>query len=160
MAIYLNLGTIKGPAEQQGFKDQIELQSFTIGAARNIPQQTKSVKNRGMDEAQYDYANISKEWDGVSSTKLLDSLNRGTMNMPAEISFTSQTDSGSLTYLTIKLENVGLVSYAVSASSGLPCETITLAFTKIEVTPYTLDSDKKPVKGAVIAHDLPTGVSS
>jgi type VI protein secretion system component Hcp len=161
MAIYLNISTIKGPAEQEGFKDQIEVISCSFAANRDIPQQTKSVKNRSMSEAQYAYVNISKEWDGISSAKLLDSLNRGTMNMSAEISFTTQTDSGSLTYLTVKLENVGLVQYGFGASGGgMPSETITLAFTNIEVTPWTLGSDKKPVKGGVIKHDLPTGVSS
>ena len=162
MAIYMKLTTIKGPVKQQGFEDQIELSSFGMSAYRHIPQETKSIENRSVAEAQINYVDIDKIWDGVSSTKMLESMLKGTMNMTAEISFTSQTDGGSLTYLTVKLENVGLAAHMLSCDSGgnLPRESAKLSFTKVEITPYTVGSDKKPVKGGVMHHDLSTGVNS
>ena len=161
MAIYLKLSTIDGPVTQKGFEKQIELSSGVFGASRNIPQETKNLQNRAIDEVEISVFSITKDWDGVSSGKLFESICQGTTNLTAQISFTSQTDSGSLTYLTIQLTNVGLSNYRISGTNGpLPMESITLSFTKIEVTPYTVGSDKKPVKGGVIQFDLSTGVAS
>jgi type VI protein secretion system component Hcp len=163
MAIYMKLSTINGPVTQQGFEKQIELTSVNMSAARAIPQNTKNLDNRAIDEVEIAYISVDKQWDGISSAKLFESICQGTTNLTAEISFTSQTNSGSLTYLTIQLTNVGLSVYSCNASggsSGLPTESLSLSFTKIEITPYTVGSDKKPVKGGVVQFDLSTGVAS
>ncbi|MBW4024269.1 MAG: type VI secretion system tube protein Hcp [Proteobacteria bacterium] len=162
MAIYMKLSTIDGPVTQKGFEKQIELNAVQLGASREIPQQTKNLQNRAIAEVNIAALSIQKEWDGVSSAKLFESICKGDTNLSATLSFTSQTDAGSLTYLTVQLTSVGLSSYSFSGvgGGGLPMESIGLSFTKIEVTPYTVGSDKKPVKGGVVQFDLATGVSS
>lgn len=162
MAIYLLLTTINGPVTQTGFSNQIELTAASFAATRVIPQQTKNLANRHLDEVELSYMNISKAWDADSSGGLFQSICKGTMDLTATLSFTSQATSGPLTYLTIKLSNVGLANYALDGDggAGLPRESITLSYTKIEITPYTAGSNSTPVKGAVVQFDLSTGVAS
>jgi type VI protein secretion system component Hcp len=164
MAIYMNLTTIPGPVTQEGFAKQIELVSVNFSANRDIPQGTKNLDNRAIAEVQIGYINVTKQWDGMSSAKLFESICQGTTNLTATISFTSQNSAGSLTYLTIELTNVGLANYGCSGSGGpggeLPIEGLELSFTKIQITPYTVGSDKKPVKGGVVQFDLSTGATS
>ena len=164
MAIYMKLSTINGPVTQEGFKEQIELTYVNMDARRSIPQGTKNLDNRAIAEVEVSYIAIQKQWDGVSSAKLFESICQGTTNLTATISFTSQTNAGSLTYLTLELTNVGLASYNCSAAGGangdLPSEQISLSYTKVQITPYTVGSDKKPVKGGVVQFDLSTGVAS
>ena len=162
MAIFLKLDKIEGPVTQKAFEKQIELNACSVGAQRPIPQQSKNDQNRAVSEVSVSYVEINKDWDGVSSAKLFESITNGVTDMTAEISYTSQTDKGSLTYLTVKLTNVGLASYALGSMgvSGMPTESMALAFTEMEITPYTVGSDKKPVKGGVVKYDLATGVTS
>jgi type VI secretion system secreted protein Hcp len=164
MAIYMKIeGSTKidGPVTVKGFEKQIELATFNIGGSRHIPQQTKSDQNRSSDEPQVGYANASKQWDGLASAKLFESLVKGVMDMTATVTFTSANDGGPLTYQTVKLTNMGLTSYSMHSTggpnAGVPSESLTMSFTKIEFTPYTVGSDKKPVKGGVVSFDLPTG---
>lgn len=164
MAIYMKLSGINGPVEVSDFKDQFELTSFTHSATRDIGQPTRSQQNRGRSEPHIDYVYVQKMWDGVSSSKLFQSLVKGDMNMTATISFTN-ADNPPATYLQVVLSNAAIAHYSVSGAgtppgggtTDLPTENLTLSFTAIEWTPYTIGSDKKPKKGDVVKHDLTTG---
>ena len=85
------------------------------------------------------------------------------MDMTAKISFTN-ADSPAATYLEVDLTNVALARYSVRGAGGaatdLPTEDLTLSFTSIQWTPYTIGSDKKAVKGGMVKCDLPTGAVS
>jgi type VI protein secretion system component Hcp len=162
MAIYMQFSgenIIEGPVTTKPFEKAIELTSFNTGCSRHLSQPTRSEQNRGHAEADIDMVFVSKLWDGVSSAKLFSSLVNGIMNMTAKISFTN-ADSPPAKYLEVDLTNVALARYSVRGAGGaatdLPTEDLTLSFTAIQWTPYTIGSDKKAKKGAMVKFDLPT----
>jgi type VI protein secretion system component Hcp len=158
MAIYMKLTEIKGPSEVQSFPDQIQLTSFSFSSQRTIGQPAGTDKNRGKSEAFIHEINVSKPWDGVSSSKLFESLAKGVMNMTATISF-SNADSPPVTYLEVCLSNVAITQYSVGGGGdgGLPQESLTLSYTAIQWTPSTIASDAKAKSGAKVKYDLTTG---
>jgi type VI protein secretion system component Hcp len=160
MAIYMKLSKITGPVATGPFADTIELTSFTAGASRHLSQPSRSEQNRGHAEADIDMVFVSKMWDGVSSAKLFQSLVKGDMDLTATISFTN-ADSPAATYLEVALTNVALARYGIRGAGGtatdLPTEDLTLSFTAMQWTPYTIGSDKKAKKGGMVKVDLPTG---
>ncbi|MBV8457972.1 MAG: type VI secretion system tube protein Hcp [Acetobacteraceae bacterium] len=163
MAIYMKLDKITGPVQTGPFKDTIELTSFSTGASRHLSQPTRSEQNRGHAEADIDMVFVSKLWDGVSSAKLFQSVAKGEMDMTATISFTN-ADTPASTYLEVCLTNAAIARYSVRGSGGaatdLPTEDLTISFTAIQWTPYTVDSKGKPTKGGMVKMDLPTGTLS
>jgi type VI secretion system secreted protein Hcp len=166
MAIYLQFSgnnVIKGPVQTGPFKDAIELTSFSTGASRHLSQPTRSEQNRGHAEADIDMVFVSKMWDGISSSALFQSVAKGDMDMTATISFTN-ADSPAQTYLQVCLSNAAIARYSLRGAGGaatdLPTEDLTLSFTAIQWTPYTIDSKKQPQKGSMVKMDLPTGTLS
>lgn len=164
MAIYLKLDKIKGPVTTKGFEDTIELLSCETNVDRHMNQPTRSEKNRGHAEAQMDMIYVTKMWDGVSSTKIFESVMKGDMDMTGTISFTN-ADSPPVAYLEIELKNVAISTYAMSGSNAstateVPNESLYLSFTEIQITPYTIGSDKKAKKGSMVKHTLTTGETS
>lgn len=161
MAIYMKLSTIEGPVTTKGFEKTIELLSFNVSAHRPLIQPTRSEQNRGNAEATVEMATITKLWSGVDSTKLFQSIMKGDMNITATISFTN-ADSPPVTFLQAVLSNVAIARYSIrgNGNSEMPVEDIILSFTDIEWTPYTIGSDKKPVKGNMVKYTLPTGTVS
>lgn len=159
MAIYMKLDKIDGPVQVGDFKGAIELTSFSAGASRHLSQPTRSEQNRGHAEADIDMVFVSKMWDGVSSSKLFQSVAKGDMDMTATITFTN-ADTLAQKYLEVCLSNVAIARYSVRGAGGaatdLPTEDLTLSFTAIQWTPYTIDSKKQPQKGAMVKMDLPT----
>jgi len=159
----MKLDKIKGSISTSSFTETIELISFNTGCSRNLSQPTGSQQNRGKAVAEVDMVRVSKMWDGVSSAKLFQSIAKGDMEINATISFTN-ADSPPQTYLEIELTNVALASYRISGAGGssmdVPAEDMTLSFTAIQWTPYTIGSDKKPKKGDIVKHDLTTGTVS
>jgi type VI secretion system secreted protein Hcp len=164
MAIYLKLDKIDGPVTTKGFEKTIELLTFSGGADRHMNQPSRSEKNRGHAEAEVPMINVSKMWDGVSSAKIFESVLKGDMDMTGTISFTN-ADSPPVAYLEIELKNVGISSYILSGSNAsavteVPNEQMFLSFTDIQITPFTIGSDKKANKGSMVKHSLTSGETS
>jgi type VI secretion system secreted protein Hcp len=161
MAIYMKLDKIKGGVETGSFKDTMELTHFSAGCSRALSQPTGSQQNRGKAAIEVDMVNVSKTWDGHSSAKLFESLAKGDMDIEATISF---TNADKQTYLEVELTKVALAKYSISGAGGpdmdVPHEDLTLSFTAIKWTPYTIDSTNKANKGGMVKYDLTTVTTS
>jgi type VI secretion system secreted protein Hcp len=167
MAIYMLVEgskKIEGPVTIKGFEKQIELTSCNIEAARSVSMASKSEQRRTHAEAMLDEIRVHKNWDATSSSKLFEAVVTGTADFKVTITFTSADESGPLTYLVLELEKVAFSLYDFHASTGedgsQPTETLNINYTKITMSPSTVNSDKKPVKGARVSHELTTGTTS
>jgi type VI secretion system secreted protein Hcp len=71
MAIYMKNDKIKGTVTTEGFKDQVELDSCSFNAGREMGMAKRSDKNRGFAEPHLSELSCSRPWDALSSTLLL-----------------------------------------------------------------------------------------
>lgn len=133
MALYMKYGSIKGPVTTDGFKDWIELNSFQWGVGRHIGTAARGSYSREHSEPTISEVTVSKLTD-VSSPKLMLDAVAGKLDSKVEIKFTTTTKGKVETFLTFKLENVGISHYSMSSGGDMPMESLTLNFTKITKT--------------------------
>jgi type VI secretion system secreted protein Hcp len=139
MALYLKYGDIKGPVTTKGFEGWIECESFSWQTRREIGTAARGSTSREHSEPQIDDITVTKRTDIATPKLFLESVS-GKLNTKVDIKFTT-TDSPPLTYLALKLENVGLSLYSMtshghgaSGQPGMPEEMLTLNFTKVTET--------------------------
>ena len=133
MAIYLKYGSISGPVTTEGFSKWIELDSFHWGVGRSIGTAARGAYSREHSEPRISEITVTKRTD-VSSPKLLLDAVAGKLDTKVEIKFTTTTKGKVETFLTYKLENVGLSGYSLSSGGDMPVESLSLNFTKITQT--------------------------
>ena len=139
MALYLKYGDIKGPVTTKGFEGWIECESFGWHIDRNIGDAARGSTSREHSEPQIHEITVTKRTD-IASPKLFVESVAGKLNTKVDIKFTT-TDSPPQTYLTLKLENVGISGYTISSHGHgmggqpqMPEEQMTLNFTKVTKT--------------------------
>jgi type VI secretion system secreted protein Hcp len=166
MAIYMKIEgskKIEGPVTIKNFEKHIELRSFDLGAHRSASIASKSEQKRTHAEASLTEIIVRKWWDATSSPKLFEAVLNGTADYKVTVTFTSADESGPLTFLVIELEKVVFSDYHINASSGgqggQPDESLSINYTKITVSPSTVNADNKPSNGARVSHDMTTGVT-
>ena len=87
---------------------------------------------------------------------------KGKLDNKVEIHFTaaSSGNKAPVAQLIIKLEKVGLASFSTSAAggnSGVPSESFSLNFAKIELIPKKIDNDTAVADGPKVNYDLESG---
>jgi len=166
MAIYLKYqatsGPIKGPVTTEGFKDWIELESVSFGSGRALGTARAGSASRQANEPSLSEVTCSKSWDWQSSAKLFEESVKGKLDNKVEIHFTaaSSGNKAPVAQLIIKLEKVGLASFSTSAAggnSGVPSESFSLNFAKIELIPKKIDNDTAVADGPKVNYDLESG---
>ena len=157
MAIYLKFGDLKGESLAEGHKGTdgwMEINSCQMGAGRGI-----STPVGGSSKREASAPSISE----IVVTRLLDSVSTrlfsecvGGVGVDATIEFVTTNSDKLETYLTVKLTNTMISGYSFSSGGDRPSESISLNFTKIDIT-YQGYDDKGKVdttkKGSAI-YDL------
>lgn len=133
MAIYMKFGSIKGAVTTQGYKDWIELISFSWGVGRNIGTAARGYSLRESSEPSISEITITKFTD-VSSPKLFQEALAGKMDTKVVIAFTTTTKNTVTDYLKYELTDIGVSQYGLSSGGEVPVETFALNFAKISVT--------------------------
>lgn len=156
MAIYLKYDGVPGNVTTKGFEGQIEIHSLGYGSGRVMSMSKRSDVNRGHAEPFVSEISLSKQWDDVASSKLLEDSFAGVADKKALITFTTTSKNVVLGYLTIELEKTVVSDYSFggSGSDSQPQESFKLNYTKITVTPYEV-KDGKATKKDVVTYSLP-----
>lgn len=155
MAIYLKLDGIEGDVTTEGFTKQIDILAFNFNAMRNVMSAARGAANRESSEPQLSEVSLSKYWDAVSSSKLLEYAVGGNMQKKATLTFTTTTTDKVEKFLEVIMENVAITNISTSASGqDRPMENLSFNFTKIEYTPYEIDPKGDPKKKDVWTYDL------
>jgi type VI secretion system secreted protein Hcp len=133
MAIYMQYAKIDGAVTTEGFAKWIELGSFQLGVGRAISSATRSDTNREASEPSISEITVSKNMDVASLGMFQESL-ASEMNNTVVIKFTTTTKNKVTEFLAYTLTNVGLSGYSISSGpEGIPSESLSLNFTKIEM---------------------------
>jgi type VI protein secretion system component Hcp len=155
VAIYLKYDNIPGNVTTKGFEGQIEIDSVGLGSGRAMNMSKRSDVNRGHAEPFLSEISLSKQWDDVASSKLLEDSFAGVADKKAVITFTTTSKNVVLAYMIIELEKAVVSSYSVGANGDShPQESFKLNYTKISVTPYEV-KDGKATKKDVVTYSLP-----
>ncbi len=147
-AILLDLGdTIKGDSQLEGFKDKIEVMSYSHAVAMQVTNDVSN-KERTSGRPHIGEFTLTKFLDGATPT--LNEYCCGGKNIPTAtitVGRNSGVDDGKIMALIVyTLSNVVISNISISGGTGgKPVETISLNFTKIkwELTSQKDDGSKE-----------------
>jgi type VI secretion system secreted protein Hcp len=150
--IYLKVGDIRGEAKEVGHKDWIMLESVSWNSM------TAGVAQRGGGlvggKAQISDFHFVKMCD-TASPKLMEAC--ASAQVFPEIKIEMIRMPGRHKYMDYKLSNAIVSSFQTSgsaASAGVPTESLSMSFTKIEFTFYPQKEDGTSAGGVPVTYDL------
>jgi type VI secretion system secreted protein Hcp len=153
--IFLSYPGIAGESKQVGHEGQIEISSFQFGSGRPVQAGSTTAGAPSISEV-----TITKLSDKSTPLLFYSSLvGKAPSINPATISFsTTPAVAGSkpVDYMTIKLSNPLISSYSVSSGGDRPSESISLSFTKIEMTWIPINADGTKGTAITRSYDLAT----
>lgn len=148
----MKFGAINGNTTTEGFKNWIELDSFTFGVSRGVSSGAGGATRESSAPSISEIV-VTKHFD-TSSAKLYQDSVAGTFDTKVEIKMTTTTKNKVETFLTYELKDCGVSSYSLSSGGDNPIESLSLNFTNIMVTPTPLDISGQIKKGDVVSYDL------
>ena len=157
MAIYADFGKIKGSVTAEGFKDHIELASFGLGSGRNIFMEVGKGTERESTAPNIGEVSMNKTMDRSSSELFAGSM-AGKAIDKVEIKFVKTSEGALERYLTYTLHDVLVSAYNVSgAREQQPTESLSLAYTKIELKYHPRKSDNTKGSAIPVGYDVSKG---
>lgn len=112
-SIFLKLGPIKGSSEVDGFKEEIDIDSWAWGATNTRHMGVGSATTGGNSDTQP--LSFTKKLD-AASTNLMNYCQSAEKIPEATLSLTKQVDKKAKAYFTVELKNVFVSSYSISGS--------------------------------------------
>jgi type VI secretion system secreted protein Hcp len=147
---YLKIEGIPGEAADADHKDWIHIESFSWG----MSQSSATGGGGGAGKVNVHDISITKSID-KSSPKLMLQCCTGQHIPQAMLSYTRETGRGPVEYLKIKLTDILVSGYKFSpdlrGTDALPVDTLSLNFTKIEMTYLQYDDATGELKDVVTA---------
>jgi type VI secretion system secreted protein Hcp len=159
MAIYMKMAGVDGDVDTKGYEKWIQVNSFQWGVGRGIGSPKSSAADRESSEASVSEVTVSKTLD-ESTTNLLRQALWG-KGKKVEFNFTrTGDDKTQIPYLKFVLTNVLLSGFSMSSGGDRPSESVSLNFTKVEIS--NLDSKATNEDGSPdrFEYDLSTGVGA
>jgi type VI secretion system secreted protein Hcp len=153
-AAFMKLGDIKGEATDADHKDWIHIDSVQFGVGRAISSGGGS-SDRESSLPSLSEITVSKQMD-IASVDLFREALVG-REIPGDIELTQTGSDKPFTYYKVKLTNVLVSSYSLSSGGDRPSESLSLNFSKIEVTYIPIDDKGAPGTPIKAGYDLATG---
>jgi type VI secretion system secreted protein Hcp len=158
MGMYWQTKIAKGDATEKAHTGWIKLDSIGFNSGRTVRSRTGRVADRQADVGQVGELTLTKLMDS-SSMALFKSVCQG-HGEALQIDVTrAGPDKSEVVYLTYKLENALLTSYAYHTEGANPSETLTINFTKITMTYTPQDAAAKGSGGITVSMDQETGTA-
>lgn len=156
--IYMKIEGINGPVQTEGFKDCIEVTSVQYGVGRAVGMTTGAGRQRETSAPSMSEISITKMMDEASPHLFEEACSGETKEVT--LTFVRTSGSDVQTYLEIQLTNCLVSGYSVSSGGDLPAESLSLAYTKIELSYTPYDSANKPGGAVRATYDLETAKKS
>lgn len=156
--IYIKYGDIKGPVPEEGHKEWFAVDSIQLGIGRAISAGTLDGKNRLNGDPSISEIVITKRADSASPALFKESLNGEAKKVTIEFTRTGQDKSAKQEkYLTWELTDCMISGFSMSSGGDEPTESISLNFTKLEVSYVPFDATNKNKSPEKISFDLQKG---
>lgn len=158
MAIYVEIGKIKGNVSADGHKDWIEVNHMKFGVGRAIPMMVGSQTNREATNPSFSELSFTKEMDDSSPYLFRESCVGEAKTIKIHV---VKTGANKLeTVVEYTLEAALISSYGIVSEGGQPRETFTVSFTKIEMKYVVWDEKHTKSSQIPISYDLATAKAS
>jgi type VI secretion system secreted protein Hcp len=153
MPIFMKYGAIKGAVSASGHEGWIELNSLQWGVSRTISSPIGGPSGRGASAPSISDIVVTKPTDIATVALLREALVGGGQDVSIDF---CTTDQGTLTvYLSYMLNNTLISGHAISSGGGLPEESISLNFTRIQCVD-SLPGPQGGVSPSELGYDLTT----
>jgi len=131
VAIYMKYGPVAGSVTTDGFKDWIQLQSFSWGVGRGVSLPHGGEDTREGSEPSVSEVAVTKRMEKASIQLWQDAVGGDFSNL-VTIKFTTTTKDKVESYLEYEFTDTGLSGYSVSAGpDDPPQESLSLNFAKV-----------------------------
>lgn len=150
---FLKIEGIKGESTDEKHKDEIHIESFSWG----MSQSSASGGGGGAGKVSVHDISIMKSVDKSSPKLMLQCFTGDEIPDDAWVSYSKTTPRGPVDYLKIKLSDILVTSYKFGPGGGsdaMPVDSLSLNFTKIEMTYMQLDVDGNLVDTVTAACDF------
>ena len=158
MPIYFTMDGIQGDATHESHMQWMDIQTMHWNVSRNVNTLAGAAANREASEPAISEVTLTKISDS-STTKLFQSACTGNTGVTAKIDLVSTSNPGT-TYIQYVLSNAIVASYTVGSSGDRPTESITLNFTKMDVTYTPFGADNKALSNLRASYDVATAKAS
>lgn len=158
MAIYVEIGKIKGNVSADGHKDWIEVNSMSFGVGRAIPMMVGAQTNREATHPSFSEISFTKEMDDSSPYIFRESVVGEGKKIKVHVVKTGANKLESVVEYTLEAALVS--SYSITSSGGQPSEKFTISFTKIEMKYVVWDEKHTKSSQIPISYDLATAKAS
>jgi len=154
MAIYVKIGDIKGNVSAAGHEDWIECDSLQFGVGRAIPMMVGMQTNREASHPSLSEVTLSKTMDDASPYLFQESVVGEAKEIQIHVTKTGADQLESIVEYTLTSSLVS--SYSVSSGGDRPSESLSLAYTKIEMKYVVWDENHTQASQVPVSYDLGT----
>ncbi|MDB4426389.1 type VI secretion system tube protein Hcp [bacterium] len=158
MAIYLQIGKIKGNVSAKGHEDWIECSSLQFGVGRAIPMSVGTQSNREASHPSLSEISLSKQMDDSSPYLFQESVVGESKTVKIHVTKTGANQLESIVEYT--LDSSLISSYSLSSGGDQPSESFSLSFTKIEMKYVVWDEAHSKSSQIPISYDLATATAN
>lgn len=158
MAIYMQIGDIKGNVSADGHDKWIELSSFQFGVGRSIPMFVGKQTDREASQPSLSEISCSKVMDDSSPYLFQESVKGDSKKVVIHVVKTGTKKLETVVEYT--LDSCLVSSYSVTTGGDRPDESFSLAYTKLEMKYIVWDEAHKVASQVPVSYDLATGKAS
>ncbi len=159
MAIYINIDSVQGDATQDNHTNWLYVHSLQWGAGRGVSSPVGGSKNREASEPSISEVTFTKDMD-KSSAKLFQLATSDNKGKAVTIDLVRTSQGGPMVYMQYKLEDALVSGYSMSSGGDTPSESISLNFTKIEMTYTPMEESGDEAGPQRASYDLAKAVST
>jgi len=156
--IFLKLDGVPGSATNQGYENQIIVESFQWGGGVAVSGGTGNMGDRTAGKASLADITITKPLDAATH-ELLKHMLKGKVIPKGVFTFVAATNAEAEKYLEVTLENIIISSLSQSSAGETPNESVSFNYSKIEFS-HQLRDEKGAPQPKRVAYDLKTNVAS
>ena len=154
MAIYIKIGNIKGNVSAEGHKDWIEADSSQFGVGRAIPMAVGTETNREASHPSLSEVSVTKKMDDSSPYLFQEACVGKAQEIQIHITKTGADSLDSVVEYT--LSSAMISSYSISSAGDAPYESLSFAYTKIEMKYIVWNEDHTQASQIPVSYDLAT----
>ena len=157
MAIYLQIGDIKGNVSAKGHEDWIECDSMQFGVGRAIPMFVGTQSNREASHPSLSEVSITKTMDDSSPYLFQESVVGEARKVTIHVTKTGTNQLESI--VEYVLTSALVSSYSLASSGDQPTESLSLAYTKVEMKYILWDEKHTKASQIPVSYDLGTATA-
>ena len=159
MAIYVQFGNndIKGNVSAKGHESWIECNSFQFGVGRSIPMYVGKQTEREASHPSISEVTLTKNMDDSSPYLFQEAVRGEGKQVTIHVTKTGAKQLESIVEYILTAAMIS--SYSVSSGGDVPSESLSLAYTKIEMKYVMWDEAHKKASQVPVSYDLGTATA-